>query len=374
MQGEINLSGKAIKICFIAPKAYSLFNPDVKELFGGAEVDLYLLATELAKDENFAISFITANYGQEQTEEIEGVKVIKSLDFKKNPLIGAVRIWQAFRRADADMYMIKTISTGVFLVAFFCRLYKKTFLYRTAHSTHCDGTYLKLHLIKGRIFKLALRTAKLVFAQNETDKENLKRTTGVSSIALPNGHKMGELTEKQRNTILWVGRSARFKRPELFVNLAEKMPDEQFTMICQCATDDNKYEEFVARTKQVKNLEFIERVGFDEIDGYFQRAKVFVNTSDAEGFPNTFIQACKSATPILSLKVNPDGFLSEYGCGICCDCQLEKLVDSLNFILEENRYKNMGMNARKYAEECHDITNIIEQYKTVFINSIQNKF
>ena len=70
-----------IRICFIAPKAYSLFNPDVKELLGGAEVDLYFLATELAKDENFAVSFITADYGQEKTETIEGVRIIKSVDF-----------------------------------------------------------------------------------------------------------------------------------------------------------------------------------------------------------------------------------------------------------------------------------------------------
>jgi hypothetical protein len=38
-----------IRICFIILRAYPIFNPDVKDVIGGAEVDLYLLATELAK-------------------------------------------------------------------------------------------------------------------------------------------------------------------------------------------------------------------------------------------------------------------------------------------------------------------------------------
>ncbi len=52
-----------IRVCFISPKAYPLFNPNVEAVFGGAEVDLYYLATELAKDDSFTVSFITADYG-----------------------------------------------------------------------------------------------------------------------------------------------------------------------------------------------------------------------------------------------------------------------------------------------------------------------
>lgn len=363
----MNQNTTPIKICFIAPKAYPLFNPRIKEVFGGAEVDLYFLATELAKDDNFAVSFITADYDQEKIETIEAVRIIKSLDFKKNPLSGAIRVWQALRKADAQMYMIKTISPGMFLVAFFCRLYRKVFLFRTSNTNTCDGTYLSRHLLLGNVFKWALRTAELVFVQNKTDKENLKRTTGVTSIAISNGHRLAKLARNKHDAILWIGRSAKIKKPELFIDLAEKIPDEKFTMICQRATGDKKYDELLARAKQVANLKFIEQVGFDEIDSYFQRAKVFVNTSQAEGFPNTFIQACRYAVPILSLNVNPDGFLNRYNCGLSCNGQLQKLADSLVFMLEENRYIELGKKAREYVEEHHDVTRIVKQYKKMFM-------
>ena len=53
-----------ISICFVMPKAYCLFNPEVEGVFGGSEVDLYYLSTELAKDEDYHVSFIVADYGQ----------------------------------------------------------------------------------------------------------------------------------------------------------------------------------------------------------------------------------------------------------------------------------------------------------------------
>ena len=362
----MNAGARAIKVCFIAPKAYPLFNRDVEELFGGAEVDLYLLANELAKDENFRVSFITADYGQDEVEVIRGVTVIKSLDFRKNPLSGAICIWRALRKADADVYMLKTASPGVPLTAVFCLLRKKVFAYKTASSKECNGKYLKEHFLLGRAFAWSLRRAPIVFAQKVTDRENLERTIGVSAVVVPNAHLLPKLSEQEREIILWVGRSDPVKRPEVFVELAEKVPPEHFVMICQRATGDQNYDSLVSKASEVKNLEFIERVPFHEIKTYFQRAKVLVNTSSSEGFPNTFIQAGRWATPILTLKVNPDGFLDEYGCGLCCSDDFQRLADSLRLMLAGNKYLEYGRNARTYVEQNHDIVRIIEKYKELF--------
>ena len=363
-----------ISVCFVAPKAYPLFNPKVKEVFGGAEVDIYYLATELAKDKDFAVSCLTADYGQQETETIEGVRIIKTLDFRESPLIGAVKVWKGLRKADARIYFQEAASWGTFLVALFCKLNKRTFIYRTASEQECDGTYLKQHYFAGKAFHWSLRNAAKIVVQNETDKNNLEQTAGICSIVIPNTHRLPVLPAVQRDTILWVGRSVQVKRPELFIRLAEEMPDERFTMICQQATGDGKYEELVARARYVKNLQFIEHVPFCEIDSYFQRAKVFVSTSESEGFPNTFIQACNYAVPILSLKVNPDGFLDKYKCGQSCYDQFPKLIDSLRFMLVENRIVELGKNARKYVEEHHDAAKITESYRGMFTKLGSNVF
>ena len=117
---------------------------------------------------------------------------------------------------------------------------------------------------------------------------------------------------------------------------------------------------------RIRNLQFIRHVPFDRINDYFQRAKILVNTSDSEGFPNTFIQACNCGAAILSFNVNPDGFLDTHKCGLCCNGDAAWLTYNMRFLLEADRYVEFGSNARKYSEKYHDITRIAGEYKSIF--------
>jgi glycosyltransferase involved in cell wall biosynthesis len=355
-----------IRVCFIMLKAYPLFNQEIESLFGGAEVDFYNLSTELAKDPNYMVSFITADYGQKPIEVREGVTLIKSIDFSGNLAMPSLRLWRALRAADAQIYVRELCSAVTTEVALFCKCYGRRFVYRTASTVECDGTYLRENYIRGKAFIWSLRHADTVLAQNETDAKNISAITSVPVQVIRNAHRLLPLQQQPQDKILWVGRSATVKRPELFLELAKQMPQMQFTMICQRADNQRQYVKLVTKAKQIKNLEFIPRVSFHKIHEYFQRAKVFVNTSDYEGFPNTFIQACKSATAILSLNVNPDNFLDKHNCGISCNGNWRLLVGSLRSLLEEDRCLKMGINGKKYVEEYHDVTKIVGQYKELF--------
>jgi len=357
---------KKIKVCFVAPKAYPIFNPDKGDYFGGAEIDLYYLATEIARDSSFEVSFVVADYGQNDVEIIEGVKVIKALDFRKNALNGLKRTWGALRWADADIYVLKCASPGVPLVAMFCKLHRRVFVYRLAHSFESDGTYVQKHPILGRLFAWSLRQAAIVFAQNTIDAENLTRTMGISSRMVPNGHPLSPMQRCRRDTILWVGRDVFFKKPERFLELAKAVPNEHFTMVCQTLSNDQYYANLTMETGKIPNLRFIRHVPFNQIDAYFQRAKVFVNTSDAEGFPNTFIQACKCGTAILSFNVNPDDFLNQYRCGFCAQGDWDLFVKMLRDLLVPQDAQRYGANGRYYVEENHDIAKIATLYKRIF--------
>jgi glycosyltransferase involved in cell wall biosynthesis len=364
---------KKIKVCFVAPKAYPIFNPDKGDYFGGAEIDLYYLATEFARDRNFEVSFVVADYGQNDVEIIEGVTVLKSLNFRSNALAGLLRTWRALKRADADIYVLKCASPGVPLVTIFCKLHRRIFVYRLAHLFESDGTYVRQHPFWGRLFNWSLRQAELVLAQNVTDDANLTRTVGISPRVIPNGHRLPPVRQQTRDTILWVARDDPLKRPERFLELAKAVPNEHFTMVCQTLTNDQHYKNLIAEAGKIPNLQFIRHVPFNQIDTYFQRAKIFVSTSDAEGFPNTFIQACKCGTAILSLTVNPDGFLDTHACGLCCNNDPSRLTYNLRFMLENNRYVEYGSNARRYAEQYHDITKIAAEYKSIFARLAQNR-
>jgi glycosyltransferase involved in cell wall biosynthesis len=355
-----------ISVCFVCPKAYPLLNPACQATFGGAEVDLYLLGTELAKDSEFRVSFVTADYGQPQQEIRENVTLFKSLTFHENSLLGAWKIWRAMKNANADIYVQEASSLGSFLVSLFCRIHRKKFVYRTAHSDECDGTYIKRNLLAGKLFLWAMRKADRLVTQNHSDKAGLKENFSVEAEIIPNTIRCNNNLSGIRKHILWIARSAGFKHPERLLALAPQFPAETFVMICPKATEDNQYEHLQQKASAIANIHFIPKVNYNEVDKYYSGAKIYVNTSDSEGFPNAFVQAAAAGTAILSYAVNPDEFLTRFTCGLACGADMEKLKTGLAFLLENNRYIEIGQNGRKYAEQTHDITRIIEQYKTIF--------
>ena len=285
-------------------------------------------------------------------------------------LSGAMAVWRAMKSADTDIYFQEAASTGTFLASLFCKVYKKAFVYRTAHQDECNGTYSKQHHVAGRLFKRALLWAKVVLIQNDADRNNLLMTMHIDSQVVRGGHHMPECSLSEREIILWAARSADFKRPQLFIDLAEQFPDEKFVMVCSKAWGDQKYDQLAARAKAIANLEFVPQVPFEEISDYFKRAKVFVCTSRAEGFPNTYLHAWINATPVLSLEVNPDGILDKFACGSCSQGDFGRLAESLRAMLTENRYIELGRNGRRFAEEHHDIKKIAMEYKKLFSNII----
>jgi glycosyltransferase involved in cell wall biosynthesis len=354
-------------VCFVSLDVYPLLNPNSPGVQGGSEVDFYMLATELAKDRRFRVSVITGDFGQPDVEMVDNITIYKATNIQRKPLMGAMALWKALRLADADIYFKKGAAFTTDLISLFCRLHHKIFFLRTGTDYECNGSYLREFPLKGRTYLWSLKQAKRVFVQKAGDIPKLLQTTGVAAIAVPNGHRITDLQGTSRDSILWVGRTGILKQPELFIRLAKKIPSEQFVMICQKAKGDVHYDELVRLAGTVSNLKLIEYVPFHEIDRYFQQAKVLVNTSSAEGFPNTFIQAGKCGTAILTLNTNPDGFLDRFKCGFCSNGDWDKFVDSLKRLLCENLYMEMGKNARKYVEDNHDVAKIIEQYKKYFI-------
>jgi glycosyltransferase involved in cell wall biosynthesis len=122
----------------------------------------------------------------------------------------------------------------------------------------------------------------------------------------------------------------------------------------------------IAEAGKIPNLQFIKHVPFNQIDNFFRRAKVFVSTAAAEGYPNTFINACKCATAILSFSVNPDGFLDKYHCGLCANGGQDLFFRTLKDLLNPQNARKYGENGRRFVEQNNDIAKIAPLYKQFF--------
>jgi glycosyltransferase involved in cell wall biosynthesis len=167
--------------------------------------------------------------------------------------------------------------------------------------------------------------------------------------------------------ILWVGRCNKGKRPELFLRIVKKFPKEKFIMISPMVSDERDlFDQIKQEASQLTNLVFIERVSFFEIQKYFNEAKIFLGTSDYEGFPNTYLQACLGGTPIISLRVNPDNFITENNLGYCANGKLDLMLDKINYILNHpDDWLEKSRNALKYVKKNHNINIIGKKWRAI---------
>ena len=321
---------KKIKVCFIQTNVYSLFNNKNNSIHGGSELQLYLIAKEFLKNEIFEISFVVGDFGQNDTEVFDGIRLYKSVtpkesDSKIRKLYQALVYYKLFKRINADVYFTSAANSTVGLVSFFCKLNNKKHIHRTANMPDCNMKYISSKGFIGRIYKYGLEKSDLIITQNEEHKQLLTKFHNVQAVVLRNLFIIDKNSNFTKKHILWVARCEKWKNPESYIELSNILKNQKFIMICPSVTGKEEYHKKIKKmAKKIKNLIFIDKVPFNEIQNYFNDAKIFVNTSEHEGFPNTFLQAGIGKTPILSLNVNPDNFIKKYDCGFCCDGNFDK--------------------------------------------------
>lgn len=357
---------KPIRICFVNYYVENLYHPETKGGFGGAEVQLYQLMTALQEMGGWDIHVLSHNERRPKVETYRSITFWHVRNLHNRPLrnlYNMLRPFIAMISIKADVYVARAASLDAGLVALYCSLFRKKFVFMTAHSLDVDGSFERDNNWQaGKMYRYALHHATVIFAQNQEHSIALKQRYNVTAQYLPNGFIIPALPKQhQPKTILWVARAHVSKQPEVFIRLAQQFPNEQFVMVLnpQAAAVGQAVQQLA---ESVPNLKLIMGVSFFEIDPYFREAKLFVNTSSAEGFPNTFIQAGIYQCPVLSLTVNPDQCLDIFNIGWCAHNSEVELHQQLKQLLADpSLLQAAGKHNRHYVETQHNISNTITE-------------
>ncbi|MGQ9842371.1 MAG: glycosyltransferase, partial [Spirochaetota bacterium] len=264
-----------------------------------------------------------------------------------------------------DVVIQRGLMNQSCFLALICHILNIKFIFMFAHDVEVTGLR-QSDQKKVIAFPLLLRYAHTLITQNRYQHTTLKTHFNAESSIIYNGFEIKRRLyskNKAKNTyILWVARCDAWKQPEVFIDLAKANPKLAFTMICPKSSDEGYYEKIKELALNVNNLQFVEFIPYHQIEGFFKKAYLFVNTSLYEGFPQTFIQATMNAVPIVSLQVNPEDFLDIYKCGYCCRGDFTFMNKKVNELCTDKKHYTMvSHNAYTYAYKNHNIVENVQK-------------
>ena len=347
------------KIAIIYPKdSEALFNQKSIKTFGGASVQLFLMNKELNKYSNLKTFAIINDCYQLNPDENSSFNLVRTFQRKDFIFKKIYSFHEKIKEIKPDFILQRGLTLASCLLSIYCHFFKIKYIFMFAHDRESQGRYQKSNR-QCLFFRFLLKFSYLLIVQNKEQREDLSDKYSFKIETIYSGYeiKTSENQFAEKNDILWVSRLDSWKRPEIFIKLAEARPQLKFVMIAPILKDNKSYgEKIYQQAAKVKNLEVLPFVSFKDIDFYFKKAKVFVNTSTQEGFPNTFIQAGKNQTPILSLKINPNNFLSEYKAGLCCQDDFAFMLKNLDLFFEDKKfYEELSSNVYQYVKKNHNI-------------------
>jgi glycosyltransferase involved in cell wall biosynthesis len=369
-------------ICFVAPDTWPVLaaDPNLK-VVGGAQVQQRLLATALAR-RGFRVSMICDDYGQPDLAVIDGVTVLKSKGpLQRLPVIRSIYprltgLWSAMRRADADVYYQRSAAAHTGVVGLFAKRHGRRFVYAAA----CDldvGRDETRKLFQRRagwrdyhLFRLGLTLATDVVVQHAQQMQEFMRCHGRAATIVPSCYaEQPRGVANSNGVVLWVSALRTGKRPELLLEMARRLPHLRFRMVGGPSSEAGGEAAF-ARMKEeaaasIPNLEFVGFVPFAEVHTHFNGARVFVNTSDYEGFPNTFLQSWSRGIPTVSFC--DTGSIVDGVKVVNVANDLDHMTNLVSRLMSDDNYwREVGMIVRTCYERFHTPDAAVEVYERLF--------
>ncbi|HEY8068184.1 MAG TPA: glycosyltransferase family 4 protein [Burkholderiales bacterium] len=318
-----------MKICLVGLDNLPVLAPEYRQhAIGGESVQQTLLARALAR-RGHEVSMVAADYGQADGAAWGAVRVFKA--YRPAAGIPVLRfihprwtgLWSALARADADLYYTSCAGMHVGLVAMFCSRHRRRFVFRTASDTDCDPSRLLVEYARDRrLYAYGLQRADAVLVQSHAQALALARNFRLQ------GRIAGMLVEApppaatRAIDVLWVSNIRRVKRPDLALALAAQLPETTMHMVGgSLPGEEALYEEARSIAAASPNVTFHGRLPYWDANMLYDRARLLVNTSDVEGFPNSYLQAWVRGVPVIAF-LDPDGIIRERGLGVAVDSPL----------------------------------------------------
>lgn len=359
-----------MKICIVGLEDFPQLAQLKSAKYVGGESVQHVLLARAWRDLGHEVSMVVHDHGQGRDTYVDGIRAVAPYTrdegipvfrFAHPRLTGMIA---ALREIDADVYYQSPAGAATGITAWFCRRHGKRFISRIASDLACiPGKQLIRYWRDRKIYEYGLRNADLIVAQSEQQRTLLQRNYGLKSEVLDMAVEMPSGPQPQKDIdVLWVSNLRPVKRPEIVLQLAQRLPEVRFTLAGGALPGTDEYFRTVTEAaKSIPNLSCPGAVPYTDVGTMFSRAKIFLNTSQIEGFPNTFLQAWVRGVPVVAF-FDPDSQIRQRQLGHTAT-DFEDMVRAIVRLLQDHAERDrIGERARAYAVAQFGPTHIASRY------------
>jgi len=171
--------------------------------------------------------------------------------------------------------------------------------------------------------------------------------------------------------VLYCASLEKRKRPDIFLKLAEQMPELDFIMIGRSTNESSRYLHAISQIKNVRYLGLCHR---SEVRDLMAGALALVFPSEWEGLPLTVLEASAMGIPVLAQPKSslPEVVVEDITGWLIPDTELaawqERIKEILGWSIE--RRQRFAKTARQFVSQRYSWDSVAEQYQELYYRLI----
>lgn len=347
------------KICIVGLDSYGMLSGEGDLRYIGGESVQHVLLARAWRDLGHDVSIVVHDEGQGPKKAIDGITAIAA--HTRNGGIPGLRFFHprasklvgALSTADADVYYQSPAGANTGITAWYSHMTGRRFLFRVASDSDCEKEHGRIRFLRDRmLFNFGLNRADVIAAQTQVQAQMLRENHGLESSVvnmMVEPPQRSAVPQEKDIDVLWLSNLRALKRPELVLELARQLPHVKFTLAGGPMPGGQTYfDDVAAAAERLPNVTMPGAVKYADTGTLFDRAKIFLNTSSIEGFPNTFLQAWIRGVPVVSF-FDPDNLVNRLQIGRIAT-SLDDMREAIRGLLDVNTYRELiGRRAREFA-------------------------
>jgi glycosyltransferase involved in cell wall biosynthesis len=362
-----------MKLVFVNDGIYS-YAAGAPSAVGGAERQQWLLARTLAAKGWFVTVGVRNLMNAEERRTIDGVDFVS---------IGQEQIlfaWSRFLAAEHPDWWYWRCADHLLGPAVEIAKWRGV---QTIFSAGSDLDIQPRRALSRRprwwpLYAWGLARTDRIFVQHRGQMSQLAPRWRAKARILPSigGEIMSVKSHAERaQYVAWVATLWQVKRPDVLIEIARKAPTLHF-VVCggpiTFMSPPGYSERIIDALRVLPNVEYRGQVAPEEAQQVIANAAVLLSTSDEEGFPNTFLQAWSSGTPVVSLSVDPDDVIKQEGIGAVSG-SVERAVADLDMLMKSwHQRDEIAVRAQRYVTKTHSEADVVSAFEHFILGAAHN--